>query len=105
MERVAYKSFRFSDGTVIPPNTFVAVASKVTHQDEGNYPSPKEFDGFRFAKMREEPEEESKHQLVSLELGFVGFGNGRNAWYVLISLSLIRIHATFLQPRKIFCGE
>jgi cytochrome P450 len=80
LERKTNKNFVFSDGTFLPPNTFVSAAAGVTHMDEANYPNAHEFDGFRFYNLRKESNEENKFQLVSLDLGFMGFGNGRGAW-------------------------
>jgi hypothetical protein len=80
MERKTKKSFTLSDGTVLPPNTFVSAAAGVTHMDEANYPHALDFDGLRFANLRKESKEENRYQLVSLDLEFMGYGNGRDAW-------------------------
>ncbi|KAJ7029678.1 cytochrome P450 [Mycena alexandri] len=51
---VAKEGFRFSDGTIIPHNSFVYVAARATHYDEANFENPTKFDGFRFARERAE---------------------------------------------------
>ncbi|EGN97958.1 hypothetical protein SERLA73DRAFT_182766 [Serpula lacrymans var. lacrymans S7.3] len=79
MNRKALKPFTFSNGTVIPAGTHVAVASASTHLDEANYANASEFDPFRFADMREKCGEETKHQLVSTDVGYVTFGYGKHA--------------------------
>ena len=46
------------------------------------YSNPKTFDGFRFEKMRKDRGEDTKHKLASLDLDYLIFGYGRQAWYV-----------------------
>jgi hypothetical protein len=50
------------------------------------YDNPDEFDGFRFAKLREKDEYErvTKYQMVNTAPDYVTFGHGRHAWYVAI---------------------
>ncbi|KAF8906747.1 cytochrome P450 [Gymnopilus junonius] len=85
MNRKAMKDFTFSNGITIPAGTHIAVATYAAHMDEVIPSSqtiymknPKEFQGFRFAEMRQ-AEGEDKHQLVSLSLDFLTFGTGRHA--------------------------
>ncbi|GLB33473.1 putative cytochrome p450 [Lyophyllum shimeji] len=80
MERRMLQDFTFSDGTVVPKGHTVAVANLPMHLDEENYSDPDKFDGFRFAHLRDsEVEGFSKHQMVSLGLDYIVFGNGRHA--------------------------
>jgi cytochrome P450 len=98
MGRKILQDFTFSDGSIIPAGNTVFVASYAMHHDgvstsvvTGNfimtldfhkalYDNAEQFDGFRFARMRESEGESTKHQMVSLSQDFVAFGNGRHAW-------------------------
>ena len=64
LTRKALRDFKFSDGTVIPKNTFVCAASLPIHHDKQNYADADVFDGFRFADMRMSEGDGMKHQLV-----------------------------------------
>lgn len=46
------------------------------------YSNPTTFDGFRFEKMRIEGGGDAKHKLASLDLHYLVFGHGRQAWCV-----------------------
>ena len=50
------------------------------------YDNPNEFDGFRFAKLRESDEHDgvTKYQMVNTAPDYVTFGHGKHAWYVVI---------------------
>lgn len=50
------------------------------------YSDPKTFDGFRFEKMRREGAEDAKHKFASLDLDYLVFGNGRQAWCVFLAM-------------------
>lgn len=89
MNRKVVKDFTFSDGTVLPAGTSLAVASFATHHDEELYANPYEFDGFRFANLREEDGESIKHQMVTTNADYVPFGHGRHSWLVNLS-SVVR---------------
>lgn len=70
--------FTFSDGTHLPPGTFLAAATHATHHDEMNYENPDVFDGFRFANMRGEDDRGSiKLQMVAPDVKYLSFGLGR----------------------------
>lgn len=80
MHRKVLNDFTFSDGTTIPRGHSIAVANFSMHHDQDFYSNPDEFDGFRFANMRDNGKDEfSKHQMVSLGLDYVVFGHGRHA--------------------------
>jgi cytochrome P450 len=64
LTRKALKDFTFSDGTVVPKNTFVCAALWPIHHDRNNYTNPDVFDGFRFANMSMSAGESGRHQLV-----------------------------------------
>ncbi|KIJ66616.1 hypothetical protein HYDPIDRAFT_109704 [Hydnomerulius pinastri MD-312] len=79
MTRKALRDFTFSDGTVIPKGAYVSVASHATHLDGEVYENAELFDGFRFANMRDEDGEGTKHQFVSTNPEYLTFGHGRHA--------------------------
>lgn len=80
MHRKVMKDFTFSDGTVVPKGHSIAVANFALHHDQEFYSNPDEFDGFRFANLRDNDKDGfSKHQMVSLGLNYVVFGHGRHA--------------------------
>lgn len=80
MTRKALKDHTLSDGTFLPAGTFVSAASRAIHYDSANYEHPEVFDGFRFANIREEEGEGTKHQMVATATDFLAFGHGRHAW-------------------------
>ncbi|KAK1235310.1 hypothetical protein PQX77_001468 [Marasmius sp. AFHP31] len=74
--RVAMRDFTFSDGTVIPAGTQVALPSYFLLHDESRYPNPYTFDATRF--LDKHISNGSKHQLVSPSLDYVIFGLGKH---------------------------
>jgi cytochrome P450 len=82
MTRLALRPFTFSNGVTVPAGTFVSIPASATHTDEGIYPNPNEFDGFRFAKLRESEwdTETSRYQAVSTSSEHLAFGLGRYTW-------------------------
>ncbi|KAJ7021773.1 cytochrome P450 [Mycena alexandri] len=79
MLRHAVKDFTFSDGTVVPAGTLIAVPILAEHHDERNYPNAQIFDPFRFSRMRDVAGEGLKHQMVTPSPSFLTFGLGRHA--------------------------
>ncbi|PBK82181.1 cytochrome P450 [Armillaria gallica] len=79
MRRAARKDFVFSDGTVVPAGSQIAVASLCTHLDEENYEKPSEFRPWRFSGRRKQEGESIRHQMATPSLDFVFFGHGRSA--------------------------
>ena len=81
LNRKVLKDYTLSDGTFLPVGTFVAANVTGTHRDSAFYEKPDEFDGFRFANIREgSSEEELKHQMVQTSSDYLAFGHGRLAW-------------------------
>ncbi|KAJ7457533.1 cytochrome P450 [Mycena galericulata] len=68
--------FTFSNGTHLPRGTFLTAATHATHHDEMNYENPDVFDGFRFARMREEDRGNTKYQMVAPDVKYLSFGLG-----------------------------
>ncbi|KAF8989861.1 cytochrome P450 [Cyathus striatus] len=79
MPRMVMNDFTLSNGQVIPSSTYLMVVSHAMHLDESIYPNGREFDGFRFTKMSDKEESETKHQLLTLSSEYVAFGHGRHA--------------------------
>ncbi|KAL4790515.1 cytochrome P450 [Aspergillus venezuelensis] len=77
MRRMADKTFKLSDGTVVPKNSQIFVPAN--QWDETLYPSPYKFDPYRFLKLREQPGHETSAQLVSPSPEHMGFGFGKHA--------------------------
>ena len=61
----------------------MSAASAPTHTDGENYDDPTVFDPWRFANMRGDEGEGTKHQMVNTSTEYVPFGLGRHAWWVL----------------------
>ena len=81
MTRLVLQPFMFSNGVTIPPGTLVSVPANATQTDETIHENPNEFDGFRFAKLREkEGEANGRHQAISASADNLSFGLGRHAW-------------------------
>ncbi|KAF7370033.1 hypothetical protein MSAN_00633300 [Mycena sanguinolenta] len=68
--------FKFSDGTVVPYGSIVNVTFRGVHFNKTNYENPDVFDGFRFYKMREEPNGAlfNRH-MTSTSLDHLSFGH------------------------------
>ncbi|KIK81319.1 hypothetical protein PAXRUDRAFT_15297 [Paxillus rubicundulus Ve08.2h10] len=79
MPRKASKDFTFSDGTVLPQGSFVAIASQATQLDDAIYENAGKFDPFRFANMRDKDGDDTKHSFVSTNPEYLAFGHGRHA--------------------------
>ncbi|KAK1225931.1 hypothetical protein PQX77_011130 [Marasmius sp. AFHP31] len=79
IRRLALNDFVFSNGTVIPAGTMIAISPSALHFDEDQYSNPFEFDGFRSYKQREEEGESIKHQMVTPQTNYVTFGIGKHA--------------------------
>ena len=83
MARLVLRPLKLSNGMTIPKGTLVSIPASATHRDEMSYPNPDEFDGFRFAKLREEDGGDtatSKYQAVSTSTENLPFGLGRHTW-------------------------
>ncbi|KAH9063633.1 cytochrome P450 [Lactarius vividus] len=81
LSRAALRPFTFSNGITIPAGTYVAAPLSAIHTDEEVYSNPDEFDGFRFARLRESSEGPvgSKHQAGVTSPAHLSFGHGRHA--------------------------
>ena len=77
--RLTLRPFTFSNGVTVPAGTIIAVPTAAIHTDGDIYPNPEEFDGFRFAKLREH-DGVSGLQSTSTSAEYLIFGYGRHAW-------------------------
>lgn len=77
MKHMNVKQHTFSDGTVIPPNTPIAIPI-TPFQAPQIYPDHDAVDGQRFFRMREQPGNENKRQFVTTSPEMYAFGYGAN---------------------------
>jgi cytochrome P450 len=82
MNRLTLRPFTFSNGVIVPAGTLVSIPASAVHRDERNYPNAVEFDGFRFAELRENVGDTmaSRYQSVSPSNEHLAFGLGRHVW-------------------------
>jgi cytochrome P450 len=85
INREALVPYTFSDGTHIPAGTHIRVPTSAIHRNESIYERADEFDGFRFAKLREREGEGNKHHFVTTGIDFLAFGHGQHSWCVSFS--------------------
>ena len=78
MNRHALRPLKLSNGMTIPAGTFVAVPVSAINRDGTTYSNPDDFDGFRFAKLREEEGGIMTSKYTCSE--HVNFGIGRHKW-------------------------
>jgi cytochrome P450 len=78
MTRFTLRPFTFSNGVTVPADTVVAAPATAIHTDGENYPNPDEFDGFRFANLRE-CDGVTGQQITSTSVDYLIFGYGRHA--------------------------
>ena len=105
INRLALRPFTFSNGVTVPASTLITVPNGVIHKDEEIYPNPEEFDGFRFAKLREHSVDPiSRHQALSTSVGHLTFGFGRRAWCgIFVFVSILAVTHTFsISPGRFF---
>ena len=81
VSRLALRPFTFSNGVTVPAGTLVAAPSSAIHTDGEIYPNPETFNGFRFAKLREDDGAPAVgQQATSTSAEYLPFGYGRHAW-------------------------
>ncbi|THU83562.1 cytochrome P450 [Dendrothele bispora CBS 962.96] len=79
MPRKVLKDFTFSDGNTVYTGSTIIATGYAIHHDARHYPDPDEFDGFRFARLREAENDPVRYQMVSVGPTYMMFGNGRHA--------------------------
>ncbi|KAM6503705.1 Cytochrome P450 [Amanita muscaria] len=109
MSRKALRDFTFSDGTTIPAGSTMAVPFNGVNTDANDYSDPSVFDGFRFEKLREQDGESMKHQITSLGVDYILFGNGRHAcpgrFFVANELKVMLAHVVMNYDVKMADGK
>src|SRR4051794_41173909 len=65
--RKVKRKFTLSDGTVLPKNSYIFVASCVFNRDPQNWESPDEFQADRFLKLRKKDESSNSDQQYRFE--------------------------------------
>ena len=63
----------------LPSGTHICLASEAISKDPTFVPGADDFDGFRYYKMRQSPEEAHKHQFATTDRNHLHFGHGRYA--------------------------
>ena len=87
VSRLALRPFTFSNGVTVPAGTLIAAPSDSIHNDGDIYPNPEEFDGFRFAKLRERNGVAvAGYQATSTSVEYLPFSYGRHAWCLFFCL-------------------
>jgi len=81
--RKVLKSYTFSDGTTVPKGTSLGVPITHIQLDDTIYANAFEFKGFRFSELRDTDGESAKHHSSNTNTGFMHFGHGHHAWYVI----------------------
>lgn len=77
------EDYTLSDGTFLPKGSVVSINAMSNHRNDRNYTNATSFDGFRFARKRENStEDEAKHQMVATSSDYLAFGLGKHAWSV-----------------------
>ncbi|THC96863.1 hypothetical protein EYZ11_003687 [Aspergillus tanneri] len=75
--RLSPQSMILPDGTKIPKGTSFMVPTRTVMLDPQVYPDPDRFDGERFFRQRFE--NETRAQLVTASIDYLGFGYGKHA--------------------------
>lgn len=105
MMRVAHEEVTLSDGAIIPKGARMATPT-LHMRDPAYYSDPDTFDGKRFLKLRELPENTNKYQFVTTSADHIGFGHGKHAWYVSCLLILSFITNTITtSPGRFFASN
>ncbi|EPS94649.1 hypothetical protein FOMPIDRAFT_1169461 [Fomitopsis schrenkii] len=79
MSRKALQDYTFADGTFIPAGATISAPSHSVHHDGQFYDNPRQFDPFRFSRMRDDNGEGTRHQMVTTSTDYIPFGHGRHA--------------------------
>ena len=104
-QRTAVNDYTFSDGTMIPRGTMVAVALDSIHLNEKNYPDPLTFDPWRFFKLREQDTTGKRFDMIATGLDLLAFGYGRHACpgrhFAACELKLMLAHLVMTYDMKL----
>ena len=76
---VAANGLFLSNDLYLPRGTYVAMSASSIMRDSDIFPAAEKFDSLRFYKLRQEVEQSTKHQFVSLSDYDINFGAGPGA--------------------------
>lgn len=95
MRRVASEDVMLSDGTRVSKGSSIAVTSRRLW-DKNIYAEPDKWDGYRFYKMRSDPDKQAGAQLVATSDNFLAWGHGKHAcpgrFFASNEVKIILIH-------------
>ena len=74
--RKALEDVTLNNGFVVKQGTDVIGNSTTMWSDSSIYQSPREYDGYRFMRMRDTPGQDKMAHLVSTSTNHLGFGHG-----------------------------
>jgi cytochrome P450 len=99
-----------SNGLVVKKDNCVGVSIDGIHFDEKYYPGAREYDAFRFSRLREEATAEKPHlnvDLVTTSAHFLPFSHGIHAWCVNLKLLHYRRWSVlmFRSPGRFFAAN
>ncbi|KAH8898304.1 cytochrome P450 [Thozetella sp. PMI_491] len=77
--KIKTSTIRLPNGNFLPRGCFVSTPTAPIAREAKYWPNPDEFDALRFHKLRQQPGEERKHQVVSLDKTHFTFGDGPGA--------------------------
>ncbi|KAI0001032.1 cytochrome P450 [Russula vinacea] len=109
--RLAMRPFTFSNGITVPAGTVVAAPLSAIHTDGEIYSNPDEFDGFRFAKVREHDGDSmaSRHQTGTTSITHLPFGHGRLAcpgrFFATLEMKVLLAHVVITYDLKLEEGK
>lgn len=81
-DRVLNAPITLSDGTTLPKDTHVAMPTDAMLHDPAYLPGggdPNTFDPFRYARLRQRPENAHRYQLAMTDSTSLPFGHGKHA--------------------------
>ncbi|KOS19885.1 Ent-kaurene oxidase [Escovopsis weberi] len=77
--RLVLKPYTFSNGLHVPTGSVIYTPNSPLFEDERFYPDPQVFDGYRFSKMRDDPEKKTLAPFTTASENSMHFGLGRHA--------------------------
>lgn len=76
--RQTMTDYKFANGILISKGNVIVAPITSIHTDDSIYENAKEFDGFRFSRMRED--QGNNHDSSTTNTKFLTFGHGLHAW-------------------------
>ncbi|OJI79583.1 hypothetical protein ASPTUDRAFT_78935 [Aspergillus tubingensis CBS 134.48] len=107
MRRMALKEVKLSDGTVIPKNGMLAVSAHKLWDDD-TYENAASWDGYRFYRVRDDPQRQTQTQLVTTAPENLAFGHGKHAcpgrFFVANEVKIVLIYLLLRYDWKLLEG-